>query len=144
MSKQHRLANQASISTQTLPKQELLLLEEGHCLTEHALSACKLDNLALRTTFQGTGLYTLLQMVAGGQGVTFIPEMAMYGEQLNHQEIALIPLQEPSPHRQIGLVWRKSFLRKADLSLFIQHIKHIMQTSYQNYEAQGLNAKNSD
>jgi len=130
--KQHPLATQRMISTQMLPRQELLLLEEGHCLTAHALSACQLDDLALKQTFQGTSLYTLLQMVAGGQGITFVPEMAIYSEQLNQKEISLVSLNEPSPHRKIGLVWRKSFMRKPDLILLSQHIRQIMHQTVNN------------
>lgn len=124
---QHRLAQQQAITTQHLPKDELLLLEEGHCLTDHALSACHMNDLKISQTFQGTSLYTLLQMVAGGQGVTFVPEMAIHTGQLNIQDICLVPLYEPTPHREIGLVWRKSFYQQEDLYLLAQHMQNYMQ-----------------
>jgi len=124
---QHHLAQQTCITTQNLPKDELLLLEEGHCLTDHALSVCKMDDLKISSTFQGTSLYTLLQMVAGRQGVTFVPEMAIHTGQLNIQDICLVPLQEPAPHREIGLVWRKSFYRQEDLYLLAQYMQNCMQ-----------------
>lgn len=126
--REHKLAQQKSLSTQHLPKEELLLLEEGHCLTDHALEACKLHDLRISNTFQGTSLYTLLQMVAGGQGITFVPELALRTEYLSiQQDIALVELAEPGPHRQIGLVWRKSFFRKQDLKLLGQHIREFLQ-----------------
>jgi len=120
--KNHSLAAYPSIATQDLPKDELLLLAEGHCLTDHALGACHLEGSKSRAAFQGTSLYTLLLMVAGGQGVTFVPEMARLAGLFGAQDISLVRLAEPGPHRQIGLVWRPGFFRPADLQLFATHL----------------------
>lgn len=117
--KGHVLCEAERIDTESLPKEELLLLEEGHCLTDHALSACRLEGLKNSTGFQGTSLYTLLQMVAGGQGVTFLPEMATASSQRESDDIVCRPLDEPGPHRRIGAVWRKTYYRKHELKLLI-------------------------
>ena len=111
----HPLTNQPVIATESLPADQLLLLQEGHCLTDHALAACRLEGLKAHAAFQGTSLYTLMQMVAGGQGITFLPEMAIGEELLRNREIHLIRLQEPGPHREIGLIWRSSYGHQADL-----------------------------
>ena len=111
----HDLEKQVSIEASLLPKEELLLLKEGHCLSDHALSACHLEGIRGSVGFQGTSLYTLVQMVAGGQGITFIPEMAIGDAVFNGDEIRLKPLDEPGPHREIGLVWRSTYFRKGDL-----------------------------
>ncbi|MEJ1363482.1 MAG: hydrogen peroxide-inducible genes activator [Candidatus Sedimenticola sp. (ex Thyasira tokunagai)] len=115
----HPLCEARHVNTESLPKDELLLLEEGHCLTDHALSACKLEGLRRSAGFQGTSLYTLLQMVAGGQGLTFLPEMAIDGTKRDSGEIVYRPLDEPGPHRRIGMVWRKTYYRKEEMKLFI-------------------------
>jgi len=104
--KAHPLARVESLQPRDLPGDELLLLEHGHCLTDHALSACRLQRGRGGNAFEGTSLYTLLQMVAGGQGITFIPEMAVASLLSAGDEIVLRPLAEPGPHRRIGLVWR--------------------------------------
>ncbi|MDF1529451.1 MAG: LysR substrate-binding domain-containing protein, partial [Sedimenticola sp.] len=73
--------------------------------------------VANRASFQGTSLYTLVQMVAGGQGITFLPEMAVTDDFLAQNQIAVRPLAEKGPHRELTLVWRASYHRKADLAL---------------------------
>ena len=111
---------------EVIPVDELLLLEEGHCLTDHALSACRLEGLRAQTGFQGTSLYTLIQMVAGGQGITFLPEMAVTSEMLRSGEISLARLSEPGPHREIGMVWRPTCHRKEDLKLLSAEMERIL------------------
>jgi LysR family hydrogen peroxide-inducible transcriptional activator len=126
MPQRHPLSHVGTISTDALPRDELLLLEDGHCLTDHALAACKLEGLKSSASFQGTSLYTLLQMVAGGQGITFVPEMAMGTELLSSTEIALTPLADQGPHREIGLVWRNTYFRKEDLKLLAEKMKTLL------------------
>ena len=124
--KGHPLATAEALSTDDLPREELLMLEEGHCLSDHTLAACKLSNLKNSANFQGTSLYTLIQMVAGGLGITFLPEIAINSELMNSGEIVLLPLAEPGPHRQIGLVWRKSYFRKDDFHLLAQQMSELL------------------
>lgn len=108
--KDHPLADSEGIDASQLPISDLLLLTEGHCLREHALSACHLPNTSHRTSMQGTSLYTLIEMVAGGLGITLIPEMAINSDMVAHAEISLRPLiAKEKPVRELGLVWRPSY-----------------------------------
>ncbi len=113
--KGHPLEQQKAVATTDLPGDELLMLEEGHCLRDHALSACKMARLTQPGAFQGTSLHTLIQMVAGGQGVTFLPALALGSELIQRSGIETRPLQERGPHRQLGLVWRAAYHRKDGL-----------------------------
>ncbi len=124
--KSHKLSTGGSIASRALPIDELLLLEEGHCFRDHALSACHLQELHYSAVFQGTSLYTLIQMVAGGQGITFIPEMAIASEWMRQSSISFRPLSEQGPHRQISLVWRPGFYRKQDLHLLAKCMGEVL------------------
>jgi LysR family hydrogen peroxide-inducible transcriptional activator len=127
MPREHPLASAKSLSTRNLPGDELLLLEEGHCLTDHALAACHLEGLRGHAAFQGTSLYTLLQMVAGGQGLTFVPQMALSDALLQSDEIHITELAESGPHREIGLVWRSTYHRVDDLGLLTSAFSSALQ-----------------
>lgn len=123
MPKNHPLALRDSVQVTQLDTQDLLLLAEGHCLREHALSACKLPTTIARATLEGTSLYTLIEMVAGGLGITLIPEMAINTDMVRHADICLRPLDvnENKPMREIGLVWRPSYQRLNTLNLLVQN-----------------------
>ncbi len=114
--KSHPLARFEQLKPEQLPIGELLLLAEGHCMREHALSACQLPVSAQRKSVQATSLYTLIEMVASGLGITLIPQMAINSDMVRHAEIELRPLQgEQQAQREIGLVWRPSFRRTSAL-----------------------------
>lgn len=102
----HKLASATSIKIKELAKAGLLLLEEGHCLREHALEACHLDGLQ-NEEISATSLETLRQMVGMGLGVTLIPVLASGGTTADVTQVALRPLTAPGASRTIGLVWRK-------------------------------------
>jgi len=124
----HRLVNEDLVQVEQLPVDELLLLSEGHCLREHALSACQLPTTLQRTSVQGTSLYTLIEMVASGLGITLIPAMAINSDMIENADITLRPLAISSnPMREIGLVWRPSYSRKTTLeslsALFAKALK---------------------
>ena len=93
--------------TSALRDLELLLLEEGHCLREQALSVCQVSSSGPRDLIEGNSLSTLVQMVGAGIGVTLIPEMAISVETAA-APVSVARLGEPRPYRTIGLVWRKS------------------------------------
>ncbi len=71
----HPLAKLGQIKSDVLPRDQLLMLEEGHCLRDHAMSVCRGKESSVK--FKGSSLFTLIEMVAWGQGVTFVPEMAL-------------------------------------------------------------------
>ena len=90
-----------------LRQMRLLLLEEGHCFRDQALSFCKLGPAGPRELMEGSSLATLVQMVGAGIGVTLIPEMAVPVE-TRSANVALARLPAPRPTRTIGMVWRKT------------------------------------
>lgn len=114
--KEHPLSRYETLQPHQLPINELLLLAEGHCMREHAISACQLPASAQRRSFQATSLYTLIEMVASGLGITLIPQMAINSDMVRHADICLRPLKQDSlAKREIGLVWRPSFRRTSTL-----------------------------
>lgn len=94
-------------SPEILRQMRLLLLEEGHCFREQALSYCQLTSTAPRELMEGSSLTTLVQMVGAGIGVTLLPEMAVPIE-TRSAPVAIARLAEPRPERTIGLVWRRA------------------------------------
>jgi len=89
-----------------LREMRLLLLEEGHCFREQALSFCNPSTLAERDLIEGSSLSTLVQMVGAGIGVTLIPEMAIETE-TRSADVCVMRLPVPRPKRTVGMVWRK-------------------------------------
>lgn len=90
-----------------LRKMRLLLLEEGHCFRDQALSFCNIPSALPRDGLDGSSLSTLVQMVGAGIGVTLIPEMAM-GVETRSADVSVARFPAPQPSRRIGLLWRKS------------------------------------
>jgi len=126
--KSHALSSHQQIQADELPVNELLLLSEGHCLRDHALSACQLPTNLQRTSVQGTSLYTLIEMVSSGLGITFIPEMAINSDMVQHADIEVRPLENTlnTPMREIGLVWRPSYSREATLDALATHFAEVL------------------
>lgn len=125
MPSSHPLAEKQSISLRDLEGTELLLLEEGHCLRQHALAVCELAGAHERIDFQATSMETLRQMVAADAGVTLMPVLAVKPPIPPTGNIALRPFNSPAPSRTIALVWRSSsplggFLRKLADSLKVR------------------------
>lgn len=94
-------------SSDRLHEMRLLLLEEGHCFRDQALSVCNITALSPRELMEGSSLSTLVQMVGAGIGVTLIPQMAVYTETLS-SSVCVFRLAKPRPSRTIGMVWRKT------------------------------------
>ncbi|MDD2869969.1 hydrogen peroxide-inducible genes activator [Neomegalonema sp.] len=92
---------------QTLREMRLLLLEEGHCFRDQALSFCGLSSSPPRDLMEGSSLSTLVRMVGAGIGVTLIPEIAASVE-TRAAAVSLTRLPPPRPLRRIGMLWRKS------------------------------------
>lgn len=92
---------------ETLREMRLLLLEEGHCFRDQALSFCTLGSALPRDLMEGSSLTTLVQMVGAGIGVTLIPQMAVAVE-TRSAPVSVARLPDPRPTRSIGLVWRRT------------------------------------
>jgi len=99
-----------------LDSDSILLLEDGHCLREHALAACKIRNTQKVSRFGASSLLTLIEMVDADLGVTFLPEMARGSSLLRNTRVKLHSLGERS-FRSIGLVWRKGSRRVDEFRL---------------------------
>jgi LysR family hydrogen peroxide-inducible transcriptional activator len=85
----------------------LLLLEEGHCFRDQALSFCNMRSARPRELLDGSSLSTLVQMVGAGIGVTLIPEMAVAVE-TRSASVSVARFTSPQPSRTIGMIWRKT------------------------------------
>ena len=92
---------------QMLQKMRLLLLEEGHCFRDQALSFCQFGESRPGALMEGSSLSTLVQMVGAGMGVTLIPDMAVDME-TRSADVSIDRFPEPRPSRTIGMVWRKT------------------------------------
>jgi LysR family hydrogen peroxide-inducible transcriptional activator len=94
-------------SSEMLREMRLLLLEEGHCFRDQALSFCNMRSSLPREVLDASSLSTLVQMVSAGMGVTLIPEMAVAVE-TRSASVSLARFEDPQPARTIGMVWRKT------------------------------------
>ena len=100
----------------------ILLLEDGHCLREHALAACRLRDTQKVRRFGASSLLTLIEMVDADLGITFLPEMAHDSALLRNTSVKLWPLGERS-YRTIGLVWRKGSRRADEFRLLGEFLR---------------------
>lgn len=103
-----------------LKGRELLLLEDGHCLRDHALAACRLQPATEKKAFSATSLPTLIEMVRHGYGMTILPAMAVDSVPGtgNGTGIDIFPFRPPVPTRRIGFCWRKGSPQAAEFGLF--------------------------
>ena len=104
-----------------LDADSILLLEDGHCLRDHALAACKIRNMQKIRRFGASSVLTLVEMVDADLGITFLPEMARGSAILKNTRVRLKPLQENS-YRTIGLAWRKGTDREEEFRMLGEFI----------------------
>jgi LysR family hydrogen peroxide-inducible transcriptional activator len=107
----------ASILPADIDETRLLLLEDGHCLKDHALAACNRPELRAEATMLGTSLHTVVQMVDNGLGLTMLPEMALNAGILDHTSLVARPLEADNAVRRVALVWRRASPRESDFRL---------------------------
>jgi LysR family hydrogen peroxide-inducible transcriptional activator len=109
-----------SVSSDVIDERRLLLLEDGHCLKDHALAACNRPELRSEAAMLGTSLHTLIQMVDNDLGVTLIPDMAIKAGILNNTRVVARPLDADHPSRRIALVWRKGSPRDKEFRMLAE------------------------
>lgn len=114
-----------TIAVDDIDETRLLLLEDGHCLKDHALAACNRPELRAEAVMFGTSLHTVVQMVEGGLGLTILPQMALDAGILDHTRIVARPLAASEAKRRIALVWRPSSPREADFRLLADLLKTV-------------------
>ncbi len=106
-------AGRSPALAEAIAAEELLLLEDGHCLRDQALAVChRIDPRRLRS-FGATSIATVLQLVAAGQGITLVPQMAVDAGLSADPRLAVVRFAAPEPHRTVGLAWRKASPRRA-------------------------------
>lgn len=115
-------SNQTTNPMKLLEENNLLLLEEGHCLRDQAISLCENVSQQSLSQFGATSLKTLIELVANNQGITLVPKLAAKVEIPQDSPLRLIPFDPPEPVRTIGLVWRKSSPRIKDFSALAKTI----------------------
>ncbi len=120
-------ANLKSMSSSELSQTNLLLLGEGHCLTDQVLSVCSLDRNKLNTSFFDASLNTLIQMSLAGMGTTLVPQMALDQLGQNKQQLQVVPLSEKGPHRRLAFISRLNYARVEDIRLLSKVFKEILQ-----------------
>ncbi|MEO0643187.1 MAG: hydrogen peroxide-inducible genes activator [Pseudomonadota bacterium] len=113
----------ASIPPDMIDQGRLLLLEDGHCLRDHALAACNRSELRASASMIGTSLHTLVQMVDNDLGLTLLPEMAIEAGILNGTDVVARPVESDTAKRAIALVWRKNSPREADFRLLAAELR---------------------
>lgn len=107
----------AHVNADQIDPERLLLLEDGHCLRDHALAACNRPEIRSQAPMLGTSLHTLVQMVDNGLGVTMLPEMALEAGILDHTSLVARPLEGEHTTRDIALIWRRNSPREKDFRM---------------------------
>ncbi len=110
----HPLARKNGLSLEDLEGEDVLLLEDGHCLREHAVAACRLKTGGGREQVAATSLGTLVNMVAGGLGVSLVPRLAADNGLALGPDVALRPFVTPLIGRQVGIAWKAGSPREAE------------------------------
>jgi LysR family hydrogen peroxide-inducible transcriptional activator len=119
----HPLADKKEITLDDLKGAELLLLEEGHCLRDHALEVCTLAEAHERVDFHATSMETLRQMVAAEVGITLMPLLSVKPPIAATENVVLRPFAAPAPSRTVALTWRSS----SALSGFLREFANTLQ-----------------
>ncbi|MBL4781709.1 MAG: hydrogen peroxide-inducible genes activator [Porticoccaceae bacterium] len=120
----HPLSEVKQLKTHDLKDQDILLLENGHCLRDHALEACKLQSSQLSLTFEATSLHTIVPMVANGVGISLLPEMAVeQGILSSTTNVSTKQFSEKGVWREIGLIWRAKSPRDSEYRLLGEYFK---------------------
>ncbi len=115
-------AREKEIALRKLDTDEVLLLEEGHCLRDHAISACGPRRGAWEAKVEATSIPTLIQMVDGGLGVTLLPELMLKAGALKGTKLVARPFASPAPSRTIVLATRRTSPRRRDTDLLAEFI----------------------
>lgn len=108
----HRFCRAHDVALEDLQREQVLLLEDGHCLRQHALDVCQLAGALENLDFQASSLETLRHMVAAGSGITLLPILATQPPLTTMDGLIARPFRPPAPQRTIAMAWRKSSLRE--------------------------------
>ena len=117
----------SAVEVDSIDENRMLLLEDGHCLKDHALAACNRPDLRAHAAMMGTSLHTLVQMVDNGLGLTFIPAMAIEAGILEGTRVNARPLRSDHGFRRVALIWRRSSARENEFQLLAGALRRIIQ-----------------
>jgi LysR family hydrogen peroxide-inducible transcriptional activator len=117
MPRNHRLGQHKMVSRDDLAREQLLLIEDGHCLRSHSLQACRIVDPVRNEVFQATSLRTLVQMVAAELGITLLPQIAVDSELASTRNVVIRPLSPDKPFRTLVLTWRPTSSRGAEFRM---------------------------
>ncbi|WP_308911464.1 hydrogen peroxide-inducible genes activator [Pseudokordiimonas caeni] len=118
-----------TIRRDQISQEKLLLLEEGHCLRDHALAACALMGKSAEAALAGTSLHTIVQMVAAGHGITLLPGMAVEAGLAADAGVDVATFSDATPVRTIGLIWRHTNPRATTFEALGRTIQRVMRPS---------------
>ena len=124
----HALAGTDEVSLEAIAGEQLMLLEEGHCLRGHTLDVCRTSDRRSRAQFEASSLLTMVQMVAAGVGVALIPRLAVDAHITRGTDISLSRIGVPAA-RQIGLAWRQMSLRSREFRMLAETLRELTVTA---------------
>ena len=119
----HRLAVPGAIQPGALKAEDLILLEDGHCLRDQALAAFDIEPARGDDVFAATSLHTLVQMVSSGLGVSFLPRMAVDAGLADMPGVVIRPISAKAPSREIVVAWRRGSSRAAEARLLAEALQ---------------------
>lgn len=122
-SKNHPIRKVRALRSQELKGQKLLLLDDGHCLRDHVLEACKLNDKDLSTPYRATSLNTIVQMVNNNIGITLLPRLAVDAKILTGTNVETRQFEQKNIWRSIGLMWRGRSRRKQEYEMLGEFIR---------------------
>jgi len=105
-----------------LQSDAILLLEDGHCLRDHALAACRIRDTEKVSRFAASSLLTLVEMIDADLGISFLPEMAKDSSLLGNTRVRMYPLSDRS-YREIGLAWRRGSDRADEFRMLGDYVR---------------------
>ena len=117
MPRNHSLGHRKVVCRDDLAREQLLLIEDGHCLRSHSLQACRIVNPVRNEIFQATSLRTLVQMVAANLGITLMPQIAVDSELASTRNVVIRPLSPDRPYRTLVLAWRSTSSRGSEFRM---------------------------
>jgi LysR family hydrogen peroxide-inducible transcriptional activator len=117
MPRNHPLGHHKVVRRDDLAREQLFLIEDGHCLRSHSLQACRIVDPVRNEVFQATSLRTLVQMVAAGLGITLMPQIAVDSELASTRNVVIRSLSPGKPYRTLVLAWRPTSSRGAEFRM---------------------------